>query len=245
MEIVPFESQASELGTKMWKTAGARFRAAQRLTRRGRISTFSIALLSVLAIAVGVLEPRARSGWSAAALTSIISVFVLVISLIEGSSQTAVQSNKLHENAIRVSECRARLEEMLARCQAQGAQDWQELRSIREEYQTTIRECPFNHEPIDYKRFEVDHRKRKEFLVPSSGADEGKPRMTRLSAQWIRGCYALSATWLSIASWLIILAVLVFAFDWSQSLSTRSAGGQSTGLAPPAIHMTNTPATQP
>lgn len=219
METEPFEKQTAELRTKMWKTAGARFRAAQRLTRRERISTFSIALLSVLAIAVGLLEPHARSGWSTAALTSIISVFVLVISLIEGSSQTAVQSSKLHENAVRVSECRARLEEMAARCRAQGAHDWQELRNIRVDYETTIRECPFNHESIDYKRFEVDHRKSEGFLVAASETGERRPGMSLLNAQWVKGCYALSAIWLSVVSWLIVIAVLVFAFDWSQRLS--------------------------
>lgn len=215
-----FEREAEALRTKMWKTAGARHRAVERLSRRNRWSTFSIALLSVVAIAVGLLDPHAnllshKVGLSTATLTAVLSVFILVISLIEGSSQTAVKADRLHDNAVRITESRTRVEDLLARCRAANTPDWGALAGVRQEYETKIRECPFNHEPIDYKRFEVDHRTSKEFLVSDRQGTRASPRVHFIAAQWIKLHYLLGASWLSIASWMIVSIMLLLLLDWS------------------------------
>jgi hypothetical protein len=210
----------------MWKTSGARHRAVERLTRRDRWSTFSIALLSVVAIAIGLLDPHAtllshKVGFSTATATAVVSVFILVISLIEGSSQTAVKADRLHDTAVRVTEARTRLEDLLARARTKGTPDWDALASVRQEYETKIRECPFNHEQIDYRRFEVDHRTSKEFLI-TDGQTKAKPRTNFFVAQSIKLYYLLGTSWLSIASWLIVATMLILFLDWS-ALFCRSA----------------------
>ena len=206
---------AIDLRTRMWRTAGARFIAADRLTKRDRFSTFSIALLSVVAIGVGLLDPHLStfaqrvSGGSTAAVTAILSVFILVLSLVEGSGQTSVRATKLHENAVHISEVRTDLETMLARSQLANSPDWEQLAELRKAYETRIRECPFNHDPVDYQRFQVNHRTSPEFADA-----EGQPRMSWPEAQWVKLHHIADTSWLSFASWIFVVAFVVLTFAW-------------------------------
>src|SRR5580692_2277936 len=56
-----FIKRLEEQAAVMWKTSGSRFLAATRLLRRERLSMFSIALLSVVATVVGLLDPHLNS----------------------------------------------------------------------------------------------------------------------------------------------------------------------------------------
>jgi hypothetical protein len=216
--VKEFEHEAEQLRTRMWKTSSTRFRAAQRLNLRERLSTFSIALLSVVAIAVGLLDPHTKAGLhdfgvSTAAVMAILSVFILVISLIEASGQTSVRADRLHSNAVRIAELRAQLESLVANCKANNTPDWTRVQAIGEEYSAKIRECPFNHELIDYRRFAVDHRFSPEFMIDK---ESGKkvPRIGPAEALWTKVYYLVCTSWLSVLSWLIVLMLLVVAFDW-------------------------------
>jgi len=221
-----FVKLAEELRTKMWRTAGTRYLAANRLGRRDRYSTFSIAILSVVAIGFGLLEPHIsaaakHAGFNFVAITAVISVFILAISLIEGSSRTAVQGSKLHDNAVSISEVRTRLESMLSKAKLAGSPDWQNYDALRLEYETRIRECPYNHEPIDYQQFEANHRESPEFLRA-----DGTPRMGWVRAQWVKLNHLTSAAWLSFVSWVVVVSLVFFVFDWS--------GADTAGSAPTA-----------
>ncbi len=202
----------------MWKTSSTRFRAAQRLALRERLSTFSIALLSVVAIAVGLLDPHTAQGLreygvSSAAIMAILSVFILVISLIEASGQTSVRSDRLHANAVDITELRTQLEGVRARARASNDPDWEATEGIRKAYAAKMRECPFNHEPIDFRRFAVDHRLSPEFAIEMRSGKK-VPSVGFVEAHWIRVYYLLCTSWLSVASWLIVLVLLIVAFDW-------------------------------
>lgn len=215
-----FLNDGATLRTRMWTTAGARYLAAGRLRRRERLSTFSIAILSVVAIAVGLVEPSISHGAqlvgvSSGAVTAIISVFILAISLIEGSSQAAVQASKLHDNAVLIAEARSEVESALAKSRDTGKPDWEALDRLRHLYETRIRECPFNHEPMDHQRFEATHRKSPEFST-----SEGRPRMNWIACQWIRGRHLMSPAWLSFASWALVLALIFLVFDWAPLISS-------------------------
>lgn len=207
-----FIKRSEDLATVLWKTAGARFLAATRLSRRDRLATFSIALLSVVAVAVGLLEPHVstaahRIGLSTAIISVTMSVFILAISLIEGSAQSAVQANKLHESGTRIAEVRRELEDLLARSRATNAPDWVRYEGLRSSYETLLRECPFNHLPIDFKRFEVNHRKSAAF------SENGHPRVGWPEAQLIKILFFVDAAWLPVVSWVIVsfLILLVIA----------------------------------
>ena len=208
-----FIKRLDELATVMWKTSGARFLAATRLVRHDRLSTFSVALLSVVATVVGLLEPHVsaaahRVGLSTAVISATMSLFILVISLLEGSAQTAVQANKLHENGVRIAEVRRDLEDLLARSKIEKTPNWDRYEALRRAYDTYLRECPFNHEPIDFRRFEVDHRNSPKF------SENDRPRTGWVEAQWIKLRHFFDAAWLSVASWILVLSLVLLVIDW-------------------------------
>jgi hypothetical protein len=203
-----FIKRSEDLATVLWKTSGSRFLAATRLLRRDRLSTFSIALLSVVAATVGLLDPHVgptavRLGLSTAVIAASMSLLILVISLVEGSAQTAVQSNKLHESGTRIAEIRRELEDLLARSREANAPNWVRYEELRKAYEVLLRECPFNHEPIDFKRFEVNHRKSAGF------SESGHPRVGWWEAQLIRIHYLLNAAWLPAVSWVIVVGLVL------------------------------------
>lgn len=197
----------------MWKTYGSRFLAAIRLTRRERWATFSIALLSVVAIGVGLVNPPIgplahNAGITPATVTSVISVFILVISLIESSSQTSVRALKLHESAIAISEVHTRLQRALVTSKASKEPNWTEYGKIQSDYEMQIRECPYNHESIDFEAFRANHRRSPEFAVVPNNAGMGD-----IAALWAKVRYIGSSIWLPLASWAVVLAALLIAFD--------------------------------
>jgi hypothetical protein len=207
-----FIRRSEDLATVLWKTSGARFLAAARLSRRDRLATFSIALLSVVAVAVGLLEPHVstaahRIGLSAVVISVTMSVFILTISLMEGSAQSAVQANKLHESGTRIAEVRRELQDLLARSREENAPNWAQYENLRRSYETLLRECPCNHQSIDFKRFEVNHR------TSAAFSTNGRPRVGWLEAQLIKALHILDAAWLPVASWVIVgfLILLVVA----------------------------------
>jgi len=200
--------------TNLWRTAGARFYGARRLELRDRLSTFSIAFLSVIAIGVGLLDPVIGSGDApvllrigTAVLTTIISVFVLTISLIEGNSRSQLQATRLHESGVRLTELRGSLEILTA--QSGDHPQWDSFEKLRNEYDREIRECPFNHDPIDDLRFKIDHRSSDEFA-----AADKRPQITWLRAVVIEARYVMSAAWLSVVSWVVVVGLVAAAVDW-------------------------------
>lgn len=207
---------ANTLRTNLWRTAGARFYAARRLELRDRLSTFSIAFLSVIAIGIGLLDPVLGQGnapsllrISAAVLTAIISVFVLVISLIEGNGRSQLQATRLHENGVKLAELRGTLELLIAKSLETGVPAWDGLERLRKEYDGELRECPFNHEPIDAQRFKIDHRKSKEFID-----FDNRPEIGWLHAMGIETSYLTSAAWLAAISWVVVVGLVAAAVDW-------------------------------
>ena len=206
-----FEKRIVELTTAMWKTAGSRFLAASRLSQREKLSTLSIASLSVVATMVGLLDAHAgnaaqRIGLSVAVLSALMSLLVLVISLVAGFSQDAVQSHKLHESAMHISEVRRRLVDLLARCKSEKQVHWGQYDTLRSSYDTYLRECPFNHETIDFRRFEAQHRLCPEFC---SG---GKPGISWLESGRVRAAYFLSSAWLSIVACVTVASLALLTF---------------------------------
>jgi hypothetical protein len=227
-----YKRQTDALKTKMWTTAGARYSAARRLRYRDWLSTFSIALLSVITIAVGLLDPAVKTspqshGFTVAVATAIISVFILVISLIEAGRQSAVKAEKLHDSAVRISEVRTSLEAESARAIAENREDWDGLASRRGAYESCIRECPHNHDTIDYDHFQVKRRKSPEFAAPN-----GKPRIGLLQSTWIGLLYDLSYMWLAVTSWVVVIALLYFTFDWPRlhGLAAATSKLQAPGI---------------
>lgn len=191
----------------MWRTAGARFNAARRLKRRDWLSTISIAMFSI----IGIFLPMMQRiyGFSAGspidnyytALALSLSLFVLVISLVEGSENYRVRADRLQRNAEELTELRRSLEQKLARAKDTGQMSDEEVGTFRDQYEKVVQECPHNHDPIDDELFLVTHRLSTEFSV------NGKPRIGWVEAQCRQFWY-----WCRVAGFLILgWAVVGFA----------------------------------
>lgn len=128
----------------IWITKGARFNASRRLIRKHNASIMTISILSLYNIGIGIVPEHFLSqfisdDWQSP-LAVLLSVFILILSLLEVSHSYELKSDRLHRNAVAISE--------LSSLEASEA---------RKKYDELIRECPENHSPVDDKKFRAEH----------------------------------------------------------------------------------------
>lgn len=148
---------------KMWKTKGSRFNAVRRLNKKNQWSIASISILSVYGISIPIIQsnmdstqcPQVNSWYNLIAI--LLSIFILVLSLLEGSQNYQVRAERLHKNAMEISELHSKLD-YLSRCQSQDKRLSSKLEKIAMEYENLVSNCPENHEIDDYTLFRVQHR---------------------------------------------------------------------------------------
>jgi hypothetical protein len=191
---------ARDLQTKIWRTSGARFNAARRLRRRERFSCFSIACFSALGIALVIVQrvygvpagTNLDNHYTFLALA--ISLFVLIISLIEGAGGYPLKAERLHYNAVELDALQERLGQTLS--QTEDAERLKsEITEISRAYEEKIKQCPENHEPIDDELFRAQHRLSQEFERDS---------ISWKRATFIRLIYLFQSFWLYLIAWIVI-----------------------------------------
>ena len=88
-----------KLTCNIWITRGARFNAYRRLARKNYASIFTISILSFYNIGIAlfpdVIETKLVPPTSIA-----VSIFILIISLLEAGKGYAVKSERMHQNAV-------------------------------------------------------------------------------------------------------------------------------------------------
>lgn len=194
------------LQTKIWRTSGARFNAARRLRRRERFSTFSIACFAVVGIALTIVQrvygvPAGTDVDNHYTLLAIaISLFVLVISLLEGAGGYVLKAERLHQNAVDLDGLQERLGQVVAQIEDGESLNQDVIGKITGEYEQKIKECPENHEPIDDQLFRAQHRLSPEF----KGFSFSWPH-----AMFIRLAYGFRSTWLFVIAWIVIVALVI------------------------------------
>lgn len=152
------------LDNRMWKTKGSRFNAARRLNKKYQFSLSSISILSVYGIAIPVIQSIAKNPQCQKvnsiynAISLILSVFTLAISLLEGAKNYQIRAEKLHKNAVEISALQRELE-FLRINKLEDADFIQKLGTISAEYEDLIKQCSENHEIEDYDLFTVQNRK--------------------------------------------------------------------------------------
>ena len=157
------DSYVTSLKSRLWKTRGSRFNAYRRLKRRQQVSIFSISVLSVYGISIPVIQavldttscPKTNDLYTVISLT--LSVFILVLSLLEGANNYAGKSEKMHTNAVKISSLYSELEVLMIRDQNPSSLI-EKVVDIQRRYSEIIEECPENHEPEDYLEFQIQHR---------------------------------------------------------------------------------------
>lgn len=158
------DDYVNSLKFRLWKTKGSRFNAYRRLKRRQQVSIFSISVLSVYGISIPVIQavidttscPKTNNLYTVISLT--LSVFILVLSLLEGANNYAGKSEKMHTNAIKISSLYSELEVLIAINRTPESLG-DGVDNIQRRYSEIIEECPENHEPEDYLEFQIQHRK--------------------------------------------------------------------------------------
>jgi len=162
------DSYAKSLETRIWKTKGSRFNAARRLNKKYQFGITSIAILSVYGISIPIIQSipsiakcqNVNSLYTA--ISTILSVFTLVLSLLEGSKNHQLRAEKLHNNAVMISSLHRHLEYLIS-CESQNIDFQIKLHGISDEYEELVKECPENHEPEDYDLFKLQYQE--EFKV--------------------------------------------------------------------------------
>lgn len=142
---------------KIWKTRGARFVAHSNYLKQNKFSSFTIAVLSsyVIVISLFFISPTLSSKIKAGDLNLITlaaSLLTLVFSQIESSKDYKLKAEKLHQNAIDLSDIYNEIQALLFSDDELNKR-YKMAQNISKRYNSIIKQCDENHNDYDYKLF--------------------------------------------------------------------------------------------
>lgn len=137
-----------KLQSDVWRTAGARYNAYRRYKAKNTMSAFCIALLSIFNISMSLDLFLFSSGGDALAI--LVSVFILVVSILEFAKDYSLKSERLHKNAMELTDFNKRL---------RYVESQRNIEELLTEYSELKMRCPENHEPCDDDLFCSKHPK--------------------------------------------------------------------------------------
>lgn len=190
-----------KLRTTAWITAGARYNAVRRLQRRSRLSLITISLLSGAGVLAPFLLPQ---GSPASQFSAFLAMLVLVVGIIETASEFGAKAAMLFANAENLNAFQSRLGTKLPTAPLSS----QELEGFDAEYQRIKKEIQYNHEPVDFDRFKLQHGSSPEFV-----RGNGSPAFDWLESLWVRLAYEMHSVWWLVALWGLALV----GFFWALS----------------------------
>jgi len=146
-------------------TRDVRFQANIRLSNRQRASSYMVSLLSLYVIGLSlipnIMTLEQYQNQILLACSIILSVFVIFMSLIDGSQNFYHQGELLHQCARKIAAINHRLKNIDVDKDPISAM--QKLEGMQKEYQQALDECPTNHDNVDFFREII----RKPKLFPS------------------------------------------------------------------------------
>lgn len=201
----------SDLRRRAWRTAGARYNAARRLRRQETVSNVSLAMLSVLSIAVSVVSmvnPSATPNAWWGVLSIVLGVFLLATSLIVWKSAYGEKAGALHRNAEELTAYRIKLESVLARMDSGGVLEMSEVDVLRDDYDYIKKLCAYNHEPCDDNFFIRQHRFSDEFRLDCGCSSVGFWRSNFDAIKWF-----FAPLWVFFVIWLVVGLLVGFIYS--------------------------------
>lgn len=190
-----------KLKTTAWITAGARYNAVRRFQRRSRLSLVTISILS----GVGVLAPfLLPEGAAASKYSAFLAMLVLVVGIIEAASEFGAKAAMLFANAEDLNAFQSRLGAVIASSSVMP----QDLQGFDDEYQRIKKECQYNHDPVDFDRFKLQHVSSPEFAKGN-----GDPALGWFAALRVRAAYELHSIWWLIMLWVMALTGFLMTFN--------------------------------
>jgi hypothetical protein len=159
-----FDDLINRLDRRVWITRGARFNAARRLSNKQYWSIASISFLSIYGISIPIIQGALDSVICAdvqrsySVISTISSVFILVLSLLEGSKNYQVRAERLHSSALQLSGICREVEFLKLKYKSQEVDVSSHLVEISNKYERLILECQENHETEDFRLFQIQNR---------------------------------------------------------------------------------------
>jgi hypothetical protein len=148
---------------RVWITRGARFNASRRLGSKQYWSVASISFLSVYGISMPILQSNLDSSicpeiiQTYSVIATVLSVFILVLGLLEGYRNYQVKAIRLHANALDLSHICREIEFLKVR-ELQGSELLKELELLSKKYEELIKDCQENHDIEDFMMFKSQNR---------------------------------------------------------------------------------------
>lgn len=206
------ERTLEKLKTDAWTTAGSRYNAARRIRFKKKFSTLSVAFLSALSIISSVAysnqasQSQAIDGFYAFSM-AILGFFVLILSIIDLSDHVNDEARLLHKNAEKLTHFWRIVESYINQMRSGDAVCWDDARKLMDEYDSIKRDCPYNHETIDFRLFKSSHRGASEF----SNAD-GTPKQNDWDQKKITAKWYLASTSIYLILWALAIILVSIRF---------------------------------
>lgn len=209
-----FNEYAEKLSRRIWITKGSRFISSRTLASQSQLSITSISFLSIYAIAISVIQNIIDSTNQCINLNNLytiiailLSVFILVLSLLEGTKNYQLRAERLYNNATELSKLYKEME-YLQYCNLEFDSLCKQLRVIRDRYNELIDKCPENHDSDDYWLFKTENLKefRDDFQL-------GLIELSSIRSLWVRTIYMIKHYWLYIVS--IVFPIPLFIWLYS------------------------------
>jgi hypothetical protein len=153
---------AEDLVRRIWITRGARFVAHRRLATMHAWSTAAIAILSAYLLIASIVMSNDGVGISAAGRSLVnlgltgVSLLLLVLSLLEGSRNYLLRSERLHDCAVELGALEHKA--TLVKEYRDIAERTAAVAQLSEEYHSVLARCRENHDPLDNECFRCDNR---------------------------------------------------------------------------------------
>ena len=148
-------AEFTDLRNRAWTTSGSRYNASRRLRTRGKLSLAAIALISAIGVAVPMLmASRSFSvhGSDLALYSSLLSLFILVVAIIEGAAGFDAKAYALFRNAEQLNAFRMKVNVVLVDA---ASQTIERLDRMIAEYEQIKASCALNHEVVDFSLFKA------------------------------------------------------------------------------------------
>ncbi|GAF05988.1 SLATT domain-containing protein [Saccharicrinis fermentans] len=186
---------------QIWKTRGARFVAHANYLKQNKSSSFTIAILSAYVIVMSLffispsLNSKINNG-DLSLITLAASLLTVIFSQIESSKDYKLKAEKLHQNAMELSDIYHESQALLFSDDDLNDR-YKMAQDISKRYNSIIQKCDENHNDYDYK-----------FFLASNWTDDDI-KLTKRQAGWTKFCISIRIRYY-YAIW-ILTPVILFA----------------------------------
>jgi len=156
------EQYLQKISYRVWITKNSRWNAVRRLKMQSQMSIFSISLLSICGISVPIIQIFIDSSKCAridnvyTLVSILLSIFILVLSILEGTKNHQVKAEILKNNALEISSISKEIDFLVNYKFKQSSDDKEnqniviQVKKYYKDYDKSLRLCSENHEVEDY-----------------------------------------------------------------------------------------------